>query len=418
MKIALVANGGFDRTGREAVIPALLNLVARLARRHEVHVFTLAQYPEPCTYSLMGATIHNLAALPAPTGNTVTNQATRRPGRQRRLAGQRRAGPGPQRRRAAAPDDPRLRGCCGRCRACCARCEPTGPFDLLHAYMGMPAAAVAMVRRPPPAPALRRHLRRQRAGRPAGDRLRPGPQLPRPAAPAGSIARAADRITVSTLYMSLLAREQGLTGRGDPAGRGPGDGAAPVARHRGPALAPPARRQHQPGQGPADAAAGAGPGARPGAGRAPAHRRHRHPGRGHPRPVPTCWAWAATSPSRARCPPTRSGPITPARTCCCCPRATRPPASPCWRRRPAACPRSAPTWATSPSGPCAAPPAPSGWATPPPSPGPSSSCCAIAPPAAAWPRRPAPSACAHNADWTATRFEELYQQVIAGKPGR
>src|SRR6185295_12726615 len=62
MKIALVTNGGVDRSGRESVTPVLLNLIARLARRHQVHVFALSQYPEPCTYPLQGAIVYNLAA--------------------------------------------------------------------------------------------------------------------------------------------------------------------------------------------------------------------------------------------------------------------------------------------------------------------------------------------------------------------
>lgn len=60
MKIALVTPGGFDRSGRERVIPAFLWLVERLARQHEVHVYTLRQYPDPCTYPLLGAMVHNI----------------------------------------------------------------------------------------------------------------------------------------------------------------------------------------------------------------------------------------------------------------------------------------------------------------------------------------------------------------------
>src|SRR5580704_2713895 len=60
MKIGIVTPGGFDRSGRERVIPALLWLVERLTRRHEVHVYTLYQYPQPDEYRLLGATVHNL----------------------------------------------------------------------------------------------------------------------------------------------------------------------------------------------------------------------------------------------------------------------------------------------------------------------------------------------------------------------
>lgn len=49
-----------DRGGRERVIPALLWLIERLARRHDVHVFALAQERAPSHYPLLGAQVHNL----------------------------------------------------------------------------------------------------------------------------------------------------------------------------------------------------------------------------------------------------------------------------------------------------------------------------------------------------------------------
>jgi hypothetical protein len=45
MRIALVVPGGVDRSGRERVIPILLWLIERLARRHTVHAFVLRHYP-------------------------------------------------------------------------------------------------------------------------------------------------------------------------------------------------------------------------------------------------------------------------------------------------------------------------------------------------------------------------------------
>ena len=60
MRIALVAAGGFDRSGRERIIPSLLWLVERLARRHEVFVYVLRYHHKPCRYRLAGATIHDL----------------------------------------------------------------------------------------------------------------------------------------------------------------------------------------------------------------------------------------------------------------------------------------------------------------------------------------------------------------------
>jgi glycosyltransferase involved in cell wall biosynthesis len=66
MRIALVVPGGVDRSARARVIPALLWLIERLARRNELHVFALDQYPEPCVYRLLGATVHNLGRGTAP----------------------------------------------------------------------------------------------------------------------------------------------------------------------------------------------------------------------------------------------------------------------------------------------------------------------------------------------------------------
>jgi len=64
LRIALVVPGGVDRSGQERVIPALLWLIERIARRHEVHVFALAQEPERGSWALLGAAIHNLALSP------------------------------------------------------------------------------------------------------------------------------------------------------------------------------------------------------------------------------------------------------------------------------------------------------------------------------------------------------------------
>jgi glycosyltransferase involved in cell wall biosynthesis len=60
VRLAVVVPGGVDRSGTERVIPALLSLIERLARRHHVHVAALRQEPEPGTWPLLGATVHNL----------------------------------------------------------------------------------------------------------------------------------------------------------------------------------------------------------------------------------------------------------------------------------------------------------------------------------------------------------------------
>ena len=60
MKLALVVPGGVDRSGQVRVIPALLDLIRRLARAHNVHVFALNQEPRPGRWTLEGASIHNI----------------------------------------------------------------------------------------------------------------------------------------------------------------------------------------------------------------------------------------------------------------------------------------------------------------------------------------------------------------------
>ena len=60
VRIAFVVPGGVDRSGTTRVIPALLSLLERLARRHDVHVVALRQEAAPGTWPLLGATIHNL----------------------------------------------------------------------------------------------------------------------------------------------------------------------------------------------------------------------------------------------------------------------------------------------------------------------------------------------------------------------
>ena len=65
MKVALVVPGGVDESGVERVIPALLWLIERLARRHEVHVYSLAQEPRPREWPLLGARVHNVGTVGA-----------------------------------------------------------------------------------------------------------------------------------------------------------------------------------------------------------------------------------------------------------------------------------------------------------------------------------------------------------------
>jgi len=107
MRIGLVVTGGVDASARERVVPSLLWLIERLARRHDLHVFVLHYHRSARSYPLLGATVHDLGRVDGPAGF-------------RRL-------------RVVA----RLR------RAIQAR----GQFDVLHAYWGMPGVVATRVGR-------------------------------------------------------------------------------------------------------------------------------------------------------------------------------------------------------------------------------------------------------------------------------
>jgi glycosyltransferase involved in cell wall biosynthesis len=64
MRIVLIVPGGVDRSGVERVIPALLWLIERLARRHQLTVIALNQYPQAYRYPLLGAEVVNLGDVP------------------------------------------------------------------------------------------------------------------------------------------------------------------------------------------------------------------------------------------------------------------------------------------------------------------------------------------------------------------
>jgi len=104
VRIGLIVAGGVDRSGRDRVLPELLDFIARMARRHELHVFALQYYPEPCRYDLLGATVHDLGRVDRPRGLRLW----------------------------------RLRHRLHRAIA------QLGPFDVLHAYWGMPAGVTAI----------------------------------------------------------------------------------------------------------------------------------------------------------------------------------------------------------------------------------------------------------------------------------
>ena len=62
MKIAIVVPGGVDRSGDCKVIPVLLSLLERLSIRDDIHVFALMQEPQPASWDLLGARVHNIGA--------------------------------------------------------------------------------------------------------------------------------------------------------------------------------------------------------------------------------------------------------------------------------------------------------------------------------------------------------------------
>ncbi len=66
MKLAFVVPGGVDRSAEYRVVPALLAQIERAARQHELHVFALAQEASPGSWSLAGATVHNIGRARGP----------------------------------------------------------------------------------------------------------------------------------------------------------------------------------------------------------------------------------------------------------------------------------------------------------------------------------------------------------------
>lgn len=68
MRVGLVVPGGIDPSGRERVIPALLWLLERLARRHEVDAFVLFHSSSRKSYDLLGARVHDLGLRSAVPG--------------------------------------------------------------------------------------------------------------------------------------------------------------------------------------------------------------------------------------------------------------------------------------------------------------------------------------------------------------
>lgn len=78
MRVVMIVPGGVDRGGQERVIPALLWLIERLARCHEVLVIALLQEPQASTYPLLGAQVVNLGQTTARMPGRGLEQRLRR----------------------------------------------------------------------------------------------------------------------------------------------------------------------------------------------------------------------------------------------------------------------------------------------------------------------------------------------------
>jgi glycosyltransferase involved in cell wall biosynthesis len=163
MTVAIVVPGGVDASGIDRVIPCLLWLIERLARRHTVHVFALSQELRPATWTLLGARVHNIG----------------------RVAGGRR-----------------------RFLATVAAVHAETPFDVIHAFWAGPGlyAAVAGCRHR--VPVLTHCAGGEFVAVPEG---RYGARLTWRGRTSVRLAlAAAQRVTVATEYMSRQARAHGI----------------------------------------------------------------------------------------------------------------------------------------------------------------------------------------------------------------
>lgn len=68
MRVAWVVPGGVARSGEGAVVDALLWMIERVARRHDLQIVALRQESEPGDWELLGARVHNVGARPRRLG--------------------------------------------------------------------------------------------------------------------------------------------------------------------------------------------------------------------------------------------------------------------------------------------------------------------------------------------------------------
>jgi glycosyltransferase involved in cell wall biosynthesis len=172
MRIALVVTGGLHPSGTEQVMPSLLWFIERLARAHTVHAFSLRHLPRPASYSLLGATVHDLG---------------------------------------------RPHGRWQRWRAVHAALDSHGPFDVVHGYWVAPAGLVAaLVGRRLGIPSVVTCGSGEFVSLPEIDY---GMQRSLGGRAAVAIAcRTATRVHVASEYMQRLAREKGVDARCIPLG--------------------------------------------------------------------------------------------------------------------------------------------------------------------------------------------------------
>ena len=192
MRVGLVVTGGADRSGRERVIPALLWLIERLARIHELHVFALHHEAEPSVYPLLGATVHDLGrGTPAP--------GLRRAMQRRRLS------------RAIAD---------------------LGGVDVLHGYWGLPGAVAVAVAQRQKIPSVVTADSGEWVSLPEIDYGLQRRWRDRHAV--ASAMHGATAVTVCTRFMQQLAAAHGVTARLIPIGVPGGSTAAPTRPPEGP----------------------------------------------------------------------------------------------------------------------------------------------------------------------------------------
>lgn len=167
MRIAFVAAGGFDRSGRTHVIPVLVSLIERLARRHDVTVYVLRYHQEPCSYPLGGALIVDLG---------------------------------------------RPEGVVRQHRALVQALKRDGPFDVIHGHWALPAGlAAATAGRRLRVPSVVTFDSGEFVALPdLGYGAYGLQQHPRQRLAVAATWRLATRVTVCTTYMERLARAHGV----------------------------------------------------------------------------------------------------------------------------------------------------------------------------------------------------------------